>query len=287
MLLVGYFKRIDYERGLEWRCADSLSLREFLRLGERDPVPDHSWLRRTRGRLPLKIQDRVFTWMLKGLVGHGLITDERIDVDASTIEANVALRMIVRHDSGEGYREMLAPMAKESGIETQTAEALIRLDHGRKGKKLSNEGRKSPTDPDIGIVKTKDERTHLAYKPKHAMDLDSGAVFAAEVHPANQGDTTIMPETLASADDHLASVDAASTYQASAELVADKRSNASDALKDLPAYLPIGPTQVAHSGGSDEGNGRAASIGSITLRQMGDRGQNCAFESMAQSGLIG
>jgi transposase len=193
MLLIGYFEGIDSERGLEWRCSDSLSLREFLRLGERERVPDHSWLSRTRSRLPLEVHDQVFTWVLKRLVEHGLIKGERIGVDASTMEANAALRTIVRRDSGEGYREMLTRMAKESDIETPTAEDLIRLDRNRTGKKLANADWASPTDPDAKIAKMKDGRTHLAYKPEHAMDLDTGAVVAAELHPADQGDTTTMP----------------------------------------------------------------------------------------------
>ena len=196
MLLVGYFEGIDSERGLEWRCADSLSLREFLRLGERERVPDHSWLSRTRARLPLEVHDQVFTWVLQRLAERGLIKGERIGVDASTMEANAALRTIVRRDSGEGYREMLTRMAKESGIETPTAEDLIRLDRKRKGKTLSNAEWESPTDPDARIAKLKDGRTHLAYKPEHAMDLDTGAVVAAEMHAADQGDTTTLPGTL-------------------------------------------------------------------------------------------
>jgi len=196
MLLIGYFEGIDSERGLEWRCADSLSLRDFLRLGERERVPDHSWLSRTRSRLSLEVHDQVFSWVLKRLAEHGLIKGERIGVDASTIEANAALRTIIRRDSGEGYREMLTRMAQESGIETPTTEDLVRLDRKRKGKKLSNADWESPTDPDARIAKLKDGRTHLAYKPEHAMDLDTGAVVAAELHPADQGDTTTMPNSL-------------------------------------------------------------------------------------------
>src|SRR4051794_27906072 len=233
MLLIGYFEGIDSERGLEWRCADSLSLREFLRLGERERVPDHSWLSRTRSRLPLEVHDQVFTWVLARLAEHGLIKGERIGVDASTMEANAALRTIVRRDSGEGYREMLTCMAKESGIETPTAEDLVRLDRNRKGKKLSNADWQSPTDPDARIAKLKDGRTHLAYKPEHAMDLDTGAVVAAEVHAADQGDTTTMPGTLARAAAQLAAVDAAPTPQAPAELIADKGYHSRDALKTL------------------------------------------------------
>src|SRR3712207_5558820 len=120
MHLVGYFEGIDSERGLEWRCADSLSLREFLCLGLREPVPDHSWLSKTRSRLPLEVHEAVFTWVLQRLAEHGLIKGERIGVDASTMEANAALRAIVRRDSGEGYREMLKRLAEESGIKTPT-----------------------------------------------------------------------------------------------------------------------------------------------------------------------
>src|SRR4051794_31225545 len=122
--LVGYFEEIDSERGLEWRCADSLSLREFLRLGTAERVPDHSWLSRTRSRLPLEVHEAIFAWVLRRLAEHGLIRGDRIGVDASTMEANAALRSIVRRDSGEGYREMLKRLAMESGIETPTAEDL-------------------------------------------------------------------------------------------------------------------------------------------------------------------
>jgi hypothetical protein len=233
MLLVGYFEGIDSERGLEWRCADSLSLREFLRLGAREPVPDHSWLSRTRGRLSLELHDQVFTWVLRRLAEHGLIKGERIGVDASTMEANAALRTIVRRADGETYRDMLHRMAVESGIETPTTEDLIRLDRHRKGKTLSNAEWQSPTDPEAKIAKLKDGRTHLAYKPEHAVDLDTGAVVAAEMHEADQGDTATLPDTLASAAEHLAAVGAAPTPDAPAELVADKGYHSRDGLKTL------------------------------------------------------
>ena len=232
MLLVGYFEGIDSERGLEWRCADSLSLREFLRLGEREPVPDHSWLSRTRARLPLELDDAVFTWVLQRLAERGLIKGERIGVDA-TVKANAALRAIVRRDSGEGYREMLTCMAVESGIETPTAEDLIRLDRKRKGKTLSNAEWESPTDPDARIAKLKDGRTHLAYQPEHAMDLDTGAVVAAEMHAADRGDTATLPDTLESAARHLAVVEAAPRAEVPTEMVADKGYHSRETLKSL------------------------------------------------------
>jgi transposase len=234
MLLVGYFEGIDSERGLEWRCADSLSLREFLRLGEREVVPDHSWLSRTRARLPLEVHDAVFTWVLQRLAERGLIRGERIGVDASTMEANAALRAIVRRGTGEGYRDMLTRMAQASGIETPTAADLVRLDRARKGKRLSNTEWESPTDPDARIAKLKDGRTRLAYKPEHAMDLDTGAVVAAEMHLADQGDTATLPGTLEGAACHLAAVvEAAPSAEAPAEMVTDKGYHSRETLKSL------------------------------------------------------
>ena len=233
MHVVGYFEGIDSERGLEWRCADSLSLREFLRLGTTEPVPDHSWLSKTRARLPLEVHAAVFSWVLQRLAEHGLIQGDRIGVDASTMEANAALRAIVRRDSGEGYREMLKRLATESGIATPTAEDLIRLDRKREGKRLSNADWASPTDPEAKVAKMKDGRTRLAYKPEHAVDLDTGAIVAAAIHPADQGDTTTLPATLKAAEANLATVDAAPTPENPAELVADKGYHSRDGLKDL------------------------------------------------------
>ena len=231
--LIGYFEGIDSERGLEWRCADSLSLREFLRLGTTEPVPDHSWLSKTRSRLPLEVHEAVFGWVLQRLAEHGLILGDRIGIDASTMEANAALRTIVRRDTGEGYREMLVRLAQESGIATPTAEDLIRLDRRRQGKRLSNQDWSSPSDPEAKIAKLKDGRTHLAYKPEHAVDLDTGAIVAAEIHPADQGDTTTLPATLETAEANLAAVDAAPTPASPAELVADKGYHSRNGLKDL------------------------------------------------------
>lgn len=184
-LLVSYFEAIDSERDLEWRWVDSLSLREFLPFGEREHVPDHDWLGRTRSRLPLELHDQAFTWVLQRLAEHGLLKGERIGVDGLTIAANAALRRLVRRDSGESYRPMLERMAAESGIEMPTTDDLTQLDRTPKGKKLSNADWHSPTDPDAKIARLKDGRTRLAYKPEHAVDLDTGAVVAAEIHGAD------------------------------------------------------------------------------------------------------
>src|ERR671917_1087265 len=233
MHLVGYFEGIDSERGLEWRCSDSLSLRDFLRLGTTEPAPDHSWLSKTRARLPLEVHEAVFAWVLERLAEHGLIKGERIGIDASTMEANAALRAIVRRDTGEDYRAMLERLAKASGIATPMADDLVRLDRKRKGKRLSNREWTSPTDPEARIAGLKDGRTRLAYKPEHAVDLDTGAIVAAEIHPADRGDAATLPETLEAAEANLATVDAAPTPEDPAELVADKGYHSRDGLKGL------------------------------------------------------
>lgn len=232
MHMVGYFEGIDSERGLEWRCSDSLSLRAFLRLEATQRVPDHSWLSKTRGRLPGEVHERVFEWVLARVAARGLVRGARIGVDASTMEANAALRSIRRRADGASYREMLAQLARASGIETPGMADLVRFDRQRKGKKrLSNKEWVSATDPDARIAKMKDGRTRLAYKPEHAVDLDTGAVVAVEVHAADAGDTETLPETLERAAANMAAAGAAPTPDAPAECVADKGYHSRDILK--------------------------------------------------------
>lgn len=233
MHMVGYFEGIASERGIAWRCSDSMSLRDFLRLENREEVPDHSWLSKTRGRLPHEVHETVFGWVLQLVTEQGLVRGRRIGVDASTMEANAALRAIVRREDGRSYREMLTQMAKESGIATPTADDLVRIDRNRKGKRLSNEEWTSQTDPEAKIAKLKDGRTRLAYKPEHAVDLDTGIVVAAALHPADHGDTTTLGGTLATAEKNLAQVGAAATKQEPSELIADKGYHSRALLKDL------------------------------------------------------
>jgi len=233
MHMIGYFEGLDSERGIVWRCSDSRSLGDFLRLGKRDKVPDHSWLSKTRSRLPHEVHEKVFAFVLKLVAERGLVKGERIGVDGSTMEANAALRTIVRRDNGESYREMLTRMAKESGVETPTIDDLIRLDRKRKGKKLSNEDWMSKTDPEAKIAKMKDGSTHLAYKPEHAVDLDTGVIVAAPIHEADKGDTATLDPTLREAEKNLSAVGLAPTPEDPCDLVADKGYHSRDVLKDL------------------------------------------------------
>jgi hypothetical protein len=233
MHMVGYFEGIASERGIAWRCSDSMSLRDFLRLENREKVPDHSWLSKTRGRLPREVHETVFGWVLQLVAEQGLVKGKRIGVDASTMEANAALRTIVRRDDGRTYREMLTQMAKESGIETPSVDDLVRIDRARRGKKLSNEEWISKTDPEAKIARLKDGRTHLAYKPEHAVDLDTGVIVAVTLHPADNGDTTTIEGTLAAAETNLTQVGAAPMKDKPSELVADKGYHSRAVLKDL------------------------------------------------------
>jgi len=203
MLMIGYFERIDSERGICWRCADSLSLRRFLGVSLEAETPHHSSLSRIRGRLPLEVHEVVFGWVLRVLGSYDLIDGKTMGVDATTLEANAALRSIVRRDTGEGYEAFLGGLAKASGIETPTRADLAKLDKKRP-KKGSNKDWKNPHDPDAEIMKMKDGRTHLSHKAEHAVDMSGeGAVLSVTLHGGAKGDTKSLPETLEKAQESL------------------------------------------------------------------------------------
>jgi len=194
LLLIGYFEGLDAERAMAWRAADSLSLRSFLRIGLDEGTPDHSTISRTRRLIDVETHREVFRWVLRVIAEKGLLEGKTVGIDATTLEANAALRSIVRRDSGESYQEFLTKLARESGIETPTRDDLARLDRKRK-KKGSNQDWVNPHDRDARITKMKDGRTHLAHKAEHAVDLETGAVLAVTLQGADQGDTTTVKET--------------------------------------------------------------------------------------------
>ena len=195
LLLIGYFEGIDSERGIAWRVADSLTLREFLGLGATQEPPNHSTISRNRRLIDLETHQEVFTWVLGVLAKEELLRGKTLGIDATTLEANAALRSIVRRDSGESYQEFLVGLAKASGIETPTREDLARLDRKR-AKKGSNQDWLNPHDPDAKITKMKDGRTHLAHKAEHAVDMETGAIVAVTLQPADRGDTASIEKTL-------------------------------------------------------------------------------------------
>jgi transposase len=197
-LLIGYFEGLGAERGIAWRLADSLALRRFVGIALDESTPDHSTISRTRRLIDIDIHGEVFAWVLGVLAARGLLKGRRVAIDATTLEANAAMRSIVRRETGESYEEFLRGLAQASGIETPTREDLARLDRKRK-KRTSNQEWKSPADADARIAKMKDGRTHLAHKAEHAVDLDTGAVLAVTLRGADQGDTTTLDITLSQA----------------------------------------------------------------------------------------
>jgi transposase len=230
MLLVGYFEGLDSERGIAWRAADSLVLRDFLGLELTEAPPDHSTVSRTRRLIDLETHQAVFTWVLQRIAESGLLKGKTIGIDATTLEANAALRSIVRRDTGDSYQEFLINLAKESGIETPTREDLARLDRKR-AKKGSNDDWTHPNDPDARITKMKDGRTHLAHKFEHAVDLETGVIVGATVQPADSGDTTTMIETLITAAEQVEAVLPES--EGIQEVVADKGYHSTERIVDL------------------------------------------------------
>jgi transposase len=237
LLLIGYFEGIDSERGIAWRAADSLALRDFLGLNLDDAPPDHSTISRTRRLIDVDTHRAVFTWVLQSVGTAGLVQGKTIGIDATTLEANAAMRSIVRRDSGEGYEEFLTRLAKASGIGTPTRADLARLDRKRK-KKGSNDDWTSPADPDAKITKMKDGRTHLAHKAEHAVDLDTGAVVAVTVQDASAGDTATLPDTLAEAVSQLDQVTNAEGEPVTLadEVVADKGCHSRAVVLDLTTH---------------------------------------------------
>src|SRR6059036_3214928 len=235
LLLLGYFEGLDSERGIAWRAADSLAIRSFVGLGLDAAAPDHSTISRTRRLIDVETHRAVFTWVQERLVAAGLLQGRTVAVDATTLEANAAMRSIVRRDTGESYQEFLTRLAAESGIQTPTREALARLDRRRK-KRTSNKDWENPSDPDAKITKMKDGRTHLAHKAEHAVDLDSGALVAVTLHGADVGDTTTLVETAIAAAEQIEAAHAASATPVElTELVADKGYHSNQTMIDLAA----------------------------------------------------
>ncbi len=253
LLLVGYFEGIDSERGIAWRTADSLGLRQYLGFGLDEKTPDHSTISRTRRLIDLETHRQIFLWVLGVLADRGLLKGKTVGVDATTLEANAAMRAIVRRDNGATYDEFLTGLARQSGIATPSREDLARVDRKRK-KKGSNKEWMSPRDPDARITKMKDGTTHLAHKAEHAVDMETGAVIAVTLQAADQGDTTTIQETLAETAENPARLIEREAEESPdgeprvslnplAEVVADKGYHSDETMLAVPAaearsYIP-------------------------------------------------
>lgn len=227
MILVGYFEGISSQRGIAWRCSDSRSLAEFLGVPLHEETPDHSSLSRIHGRLPLEVHEAMFVFVLRVAAEKQLLAGKTVAVDSTMLEADAAMKSIVRRATGEDWKTYVRGLAAETGIENPTDEELRRFDKTRRNKKVSNDDWESPHDPDSRITRMKDGTTHPAYKAEHVVDLDTDLVLAAEIYPADRGDSDTLAESIVQAQKNIIQADSPANIQAA---VADKAYHAAQAL---------------------------------------------------------
>jgi transposase len=240
MLFIGYFEGLDSQRAIAWRCHDSRSLQEFLGYALTEPTPDHSSLTVIRQRLPLTLHEQVFTKVLEIAQEKKLLKGKTVAVDSTLLEAEAAMKTIVRRDNGDDWKQYLRKLMAEEGIENPSDEDLRKFDQKRKNKKVSNEEWMNPHDPDAKIAKMKDGTTHLAYKVEHVVDVASDLVLAAEVYTADEADTATLSRTLTEAQDH---VEAAGGEVKIRDVMADKGYHSSENLEwcqdhGIRTYIP-------------------------------------------------
>ena len=236
MILIGYFEGISSQRGIAWRCSDSRSLAQFLGIAVQDETPDHSSLSRIHGRLPLEVHEAVFAFVLKLAAQKQLLRGKTVAVDSTMLEADAAMKSIVRRDTGEDWKTYLRKLAAEAGLENLTDEELRAFDKKRKDKKVSNDEWESPNDPDSRIARMKDGTTHLAYKAEHVVDLDTDLILAAVIYEANRADTETLPESVVQAQLNIIAAESSANI---AEAVADKGYHAAEQLAVVNEALGI------------------------------------------------
>jgi transposase len=282
VMMIGFFEGLDSERGIAWRLADSLTLRQFLSIGLDENTPDHVTISRTRRLLDGETHQRIFTWVLERLAQAGLIKGKTIGVDSTTLEANAAMKSIVRRDTGESYMTYLQRLAEAEGIDAQDAAALLRMDRKRK-KRTSNEDWTSPIDQQAEITKLKDGRTALAYKAENAVDMETGAIVAVTTHGGAAADTATVQETVVEAAIAVASLIAEKTSEGEhpvhsdgvEEVVADKGYHSNDVALGL-AELEVRTYIAEPDRGQRNWDGKAAEKAAVygnRRRIEGDRGK--------------
>ena len=240
IMMIGFFEGIDSERGIAWRVADSLTLRRFLSIGLDENTPDHVTISRTRRLLSAETHQRIFTWVLERLAQGGLIRGKTIGVDSTTLEANAAMKSIVRRDTGESYSGYLQRLAEAEGIDAQDAAALRRMDRKRE-KKMSNEVWENPNDAEAEITRLKDGRTALAFKAENAVDMETGAIVAVTTHGGAAADTATVETTVVEAAEAVAGLIAERTPEGDykvhdngvQEVVADKGYHSNEVVRTL------------------------------------------------------
>ena len=240
VMMIGFFEGLDSERGIAWRLADSLTLRQFLSIGLDESTPDHVTISRTRRLIDAETHQRIFRWVLEQLAVSGLIKGKTIGVDSTTLEANAAMKSIVRRDTGESYMAYLKRLAEAEGMEAPEAAALRRMDRKRK-KKTANEDWKNPIDEEAEITKLKDGRTALAYKAENAVDMETGTIVAVTTHGGAAADTATVTETVIEAGVAVAELMELEPAEGQSgvhpegvqEVVADKGYHSNDVLVEL------------------------------------------------------
>lgn len=236
MILVGYFEGIGSQRGIAWRCSDSRSLAEFLGVPVHEETPDHSSLSRIHARLPLEVHEEMFVFVLQVAAEKQLLAGKTVAVDSTMLEADAAMKSIVRRATGEDWKTYVRGLAAEAGLEDPTEEELRRFDKARKNKQVSNEDWESPNDPDSRITRMKDGTTHLAYKAEHVVDLDTDLILAAEVYLADRSDTDTLAESLVQAQKNVIQAESPANIE---EAVADKGYHAAETLALVNEKLGI------------------------------------------------
>jgi transposase len=240
LMMIGFFEGLDSERGIAWRVADSLTLRQFLQIGLDERTPDHVTISRTRRLMDEAVHQEVFGWVLKRLARGGLIRGKTIGIDSTTLEANAAMKSIVRRDTQESYTEYLQRLAEVEGVEAEDAAGLRRMDRKR-AKTMSNEEWVNPHDAEAEITRLKDGRTALAYKVEQAADMETGAIVAVSTHGGAQGDTKSIAETLPAAAEAVAEQIAEATqegkyevnFEGVEEVVADKGYHSNEVVREV------------------------------------------------------
>ncbi|MFO0904013.1 MAG: transposase [Pirellulales bacterium] len=239
MLIVGYFEGLQSCRGIAWRCADSLSLRSFLGVPLTEDTPDHSSMSHLRDRLSQDVHHSVFAWVLKLAREKQLLKGKTVGVDSSTLEANAAMKSIVRRDTGEDWEAYVTQLMKADGVippdHKPTAEEIRNFDRQREGKRVSNDDWVSETDPESRITRMKDGTTHLAYKAEHIVDLDSSLIMAAEVYQGNQADVSTLEDSVNAAQTNQAATGSEVVIQ---EVVADKGYHSGETLETIASETP-------------------------------------------------
>lgn len=279
MLLVGYFEGLNSQRGIAWRCSDSLSLRAFLGLSLTADPPDHSSLSYIRTRLPLSVHEQVFVKVLAIAQEKKLLKGKTVAVDSTTLEANAAMKSIVRRDTDEDWNAYLTRLMQEQGLvatgEQPNAEELRRFDKTRKNKSVSNEEWTSPTDPDSRIARMKDGTTHLAYKAEHVLDVDTGMLLAAAIYPATEHDTATLEGSVVQAQ---MNQQAAGSTQEIQDVIADKGYHANETLASfaeqstIRTYIPE-PARRHKSKWTDKPPAQRSAVYRNRRRTRGTRGR--------------